>query len=56
MRVALWVFTGKCNVGELGERNTEKLNQQNGNHHNSDTRVGERKIGVTIGQRTTRPN
>jgi hypothetical protein len=49
MRVALWMFHGKR--GDLGERNTEKLKQQNEkerSHDNSDSRVGERKIGVTI--------
>jgi len=44
MQNALWVFPGKH--GELGEGNRENLKQRNGNHNSSDTRVGERKIGV----------
>ena len=50
MRVALWVFNGKR--GHVDEGNTERLRQENGNHDNSDTRVGERKIGETIVQCT----
>jgi len=51
MRVALWVFNGKR--GDVGERNTEKLKQENENHDNINTRVGERTIGDTIVQCTT---
>jgi len=41
----LHVFNGKR--GDVGKRNAEKLKQENGNH-NSETRVGERKIDDTI--------
>jgi len=50
MHVALWVFNVKRR--DLGEWNTERLKQRNGNDDNSDTRVGERKIGDTIVQCT----
>jgi len=47
MLVALWVLNGK-----RGERNREKVKQENGNQDNSDTRVGERKVGDAIVQCT----
>jgi hypothetical protein len=48
LRLEFWVLDKK-NRGDMGERNTENLKQGKGNEC-SDTRVGERKIGVRIVQ------